>query len=426
MPRFSLKFTLALFKGLMGVKRALALLFLAGQKVLERLGRFLARFFVFPAFKLYLTAAGSQGFKQNWLKMTRQRVLYFLILLTALILAGSETNIYASGKYLSGRHSLLFNYLGPGEDGETVEEGLEDITQVGRSLDWSQGALTPLPSALESPVGLEELSGPLLGDTAMLQPSIISGAEIGPQRSKIIKYVVQPGDAISNLSQKFQISQETILVENRLHINSILRPGDVLNILPVSGLSHKVKKGETIKKIAAYYRADTQKIIDFNHLTEGEVSAGEILVIPEAKRPVAPVMAARPALAGRPAGVKVSQQGMLWPTTGRRITQYFKWRHPGIDIALPTGNPIYASESGAVELSGWNSGGYGYTIIINHGKNLKTRYAHASKLFVAKGESVNKGDVIALIGSTGRSTGPHLHFEVIVGGVRVNPFMYVR
>ena len=118
--------------------------------------------------------------------------------------------------------------------------------------------------------------------------------------------------------------------------------------------------------------------------------------------------------------------GMLWPATVRRITQYFNWRHRGIDIAGPTGTLIYAALDGMVEISGWNSGGYGYQIVLRHSNGMKTRYAHSSKLFVSVGQKVTKGEVIALMGSTGRSTGSHLHFEVVVGGVRVNPFLYVK
>jgi murein DD-endopeptidase MepM/ murein hydrolase activator NlpD len=101
-------------------------------------------------------------------------------------------------------------------------------------------------------------------------------------------------------------------------------------------------------------------------------------------------------------------------------------RHNGIDIANKVGTPIYAADNGKVELSasGWN-GGYGNTILINHGK-LKTRYGHLSRLYVKAGQTVEKGQVIGEMGSTGRSTGPHLHFEVLSGSVRYNPLNYVR
>lgn len=417
----------------MSVKRALTFLFLSSGSFLERLGRFLATMIIFPFYKFYLFAKerlerrfGARDFSSLLSLLAQRRVLYSLLLAITLLLAGSQTSAYASNKYLSGRYSLLFNYLGPGEEGEVVEEGIIDATQVTQSLDWSRGSIVSTPQATDFEGELKDLAGLILADSALLQPTILPGVEIGGRRSEIVKYVVQVGDTLGNVAQKFQISLETILVENKLSVNSVLRPGDVLSILPVSGLSHKVKKGETLKKIASLYKADLQKIIDFNHLTAEEAMAGEVLIIPEGRRLPLPSAYQPPVAASRPPSLKVSREGMLWPTVSHRITQYFRWRHQGIDIALPTGNPIYAAESGVVEAAGWNRGGYGYQIVINHGNNLKTRYAHNSRNFVKIGESVRKGDVIALIGSTGRSTGPHLHFEVIVGGVRVNPFMYVR
>ena len=118
---------------------------------------------------------------------------------------------------------------------------------------------------------------------------------------------------------------------------------------------------------------------------------------------------------------------MLWPAVGRRITQYFKWRHQAIDIGGKNGiDPIYAAENGVVESAGWGRGGWGNTIIVNHGNGMKTRYSHANKIFVSPGETVQKGQTIALIGSTGRSTGPHVDFRVYITGRTVNPLQYMR
>lgn len=124
---------------------------------------------------------------------------------------------------------------------------------------------------------------------------------------------------------------------------------------------------------------------------------------------------------------------MIWPVTGT-ITSYFGprpdpftgvWRnHSGMDIAVPTGTPIKAAEEGVVIHSGWIDG-YGYTIIIDHGGGIATLYAHASKLVAQGGQHVNRGDTVALVGSTGYSTGPHLHFEVRLNGTRVEPLDYL-
>jgi len=124
---------------------------------------------------------------------------------------------------------------------------------------------------------------------------------------------------------------------------------------------------------------------------------------------------------------RVNSSGMLWPTVGHNITQYFSWHHTAVDIANHIGTPIYAAANGVVLIAqgGWN-GGYGNTILLDNGNNMRTRYGHASKLLVSPGEKVSKGQIIALMGSTGNSTGPHLHFEVVIGGVKYNPLNYVR
>ncbi|HBV57890.1 MAG TPA: hypothetical protein DEB73_01315 [Candidatus Magasanikbacteria bacterium] len=428
MSKFSLKFTLIFVNWLMRIKRALTFLFFVPGQYLEGLGRGLARFFFFPIYKIILS------FK-HWLEkiiesiLGRRQILFVLSLFVALILSSGETKALSDNKYLGGRYSLLFTYLGPTEDEDA--EIFEEVTNLdmpsSNTPAWDQGSLSVVAPGSESPDFVPtETTGLTSNDAALIAPTIIPGAEFGVGRFKIVKYVVQPGDTIGSMSQKFQINIETILIENKLTLRSILQPGDSLSILPINGVSHKVKKGDSIKKIAALYKAEAQKIIDFNHLTEDELPIGEVLVVPEGKRIIVPTAPASQIAGNRPPALKVSGLGMLWPTVGRRITQYFTWRHTGIDVGISTGTSVYAALDGVVETSGWNRGGYGYQVVLRHSNGLKTRYAHNSKLYVSVGQEVSKGDVIALSGNTGRSTGPHLHFEVIVGGVRVNPFLYVK
>ena len=117
---------------------------------------------------------------------------------------------------------------------------------------------------------------------------------------------------------------------------------------------------------------------------------------------------------------------LLWPTPGHVITQYYGWRHTGLDVDGTLASPLYASESGTVTIAGWHSGGYGLQVMIKHDNGMVTRYAHASKLFVKVGDRVTRGQTIAMMGSTGRSTGSHLHYEVYVNGRRQNPLSYIR
>ena len=259
-------------------------------------------------------------------------------------------------------------------------------------------------------------------------------------RTSTIYYTVENGDTVSSIARRFGISVNTILWANNLGAASFIRPGDRLMILPYSGVLYTVKSGDTLAKIALKYGVEIEKILSCNDLG-AHLKIDQKLIIPGAKKIIEQIASRRTTsntsynsglsvIQGliKPSSIKVpSGSKMVWPTAGHRITQYFSWRHNGIDIGNKVGTPIYAADDGIVEIAagGWN-GGYGNTILLNHGGGKKTRYGHASKLYVRAGEAVEKGQVIALMGSTGRSTGPHLHFEVLVGRSRYNPLNYVR
>lgn len=256
------------------------------------------------------------------------------------------------------------------------------------------------------------------------------------QRTEIVEYEVQLGDTVSSIAKRFGISINTVLWANKLTAYSLIRPGDSLTILPYSGIIYTVKSGDTLSKIASIYSIEVDKINSVNALAGG-LKAGQKIILPGATQISQAQIAAKPSanytgisairdLIQTPAA-KVTGAKMAWPTVGSRITQYFSWRHTGVDIANKVGTPLYAADDGVVETAtGGYNGGYGNMIVINHGGGIKTRYAHASKLFVKAGDSVSKGDTIAAMGSTGRSTGSHIHFEVLVNGARKNPLNYVR
>ncbi len=429
MDKIKLKLSLGLARGLMAIKRATVSFFsYLGRGFLKETAKVLARFFIFPLFKVYLRLERQLTVPGSWFQYPAgQKFLLGIILIFSLVLVASESKAYGVNKYISGQQSLLYNYLNLGEDSEYIEEGIDSTFRNETAPNLPTGVTVPLSSAPPSAIPTENIVGFNPDGTALMAPVILPGISFGGRR-ETTKYVVQSGDTLGVLAQKFNITVGTILVENKITVRTILRPGDILSILPVSGISYKVKKGDTLIKVSALYKADKLKIVDFNNLPDENLPVGQIIIIPEGRIPYAPPPVARPTqvAAGRPASLITLQRGMLWPTVSRRVSQYFKWRHPGMDIALPTGNPIYAADDGVVTKSGWNSGGYGYMILIDHENGIMTRYGHASKLFVKTGERVSKGDVIALIGSTGRSTGPHLHFEIYVNGTRVNPLYYVK
>lgn len=255
-------------------------------------------------------------------------------------------------------------------------------------------------------------------------------------RQEIIYYTVQNGDTVSTISRRFGITVNTILWANNLSAYSLIRAGDRLTILPSSGVLYTVKKGDTLARIAQTYGVELEKILDCNSLGNN-LAIGQKIIIPGAKKIETAVAKSTSNTSYTGISVikdlikaptsKVSGNKMAWPTVGHRITQYFSWRHNGVDIANKIGTPIYAADSGTVIISqGGYNGGYGNTIVIDHGGGKRTRYGHASKLLVKVGDKVEKGQTIMLMGSTGRSTGSHLHFEVLINGIRYNPLNYIK
>lgn len=277
------------------------------------------------------------------------------------------------------------------------------------------------------------------------------GAEIAPDvdggskapRTKTEIYAVENGDTIASIARKFGVNVGTLLWSNNLSARQYIKPGDELKIPPVSGILVTIKKGDTIAKLAKRYNANESEIKDFNKIIdETTLAVGTEIMVPGGY-PTEPeqtmlaisgkareeISAAGRAGIKKPADVnteKLAKAQLLWPTTGRVITQYYGWRHTGVDIDGDFTSPLYAAYEGVVNTAGWNTGGYGLHILVQHSNGITTRYAHASKLFVKVGDHVSRGEVIAMMGSTGRSTGSHLHFEVYINGKRVNPLKYVK
>ncbi|MDP3995166.1 MAG: M23 family metallopeptidase, partial [bacterium] len=291
-----------------------------------------------------------------------------------------------------------------------------------------QSSVAPSGELADAP-GVAFLSG--TGD-ALIKPDL-PGTDITPKpRDTIITYAVREGDTISEVAEQFNVSTNTILWANNIGPRDFIKPGQELVILPVTGVTHTISRGDTLNAIAARYRAKPEDILEVNNLASAsELVIGAKVVVPDGLPPAPARPAVQPASGLADLGsifkpAPAAAGTFNWPTTSRGITQYFRgWRHTGIDIGNKTGQPIYAADGGVVTTSGWNSGGYGYYVIIDHGNGIQTLYAHASKLNVARGDRVDKGDVIAAVGSTGRSTGPHVHFEVRVSGNRANPLDYL-
>lgn len=228
-------------------------------------------------------------------------------------------------------------------------------------------------------------------------------------------YVVREGDTLSQISEMFDVSINTIRWANDLSAKEAISPGDRLVILPVSGLQHIVKSGETLASIAKKYKGDVTEIAQFNGLHADEsLAVGAEIIIPNGEI-AAPAPTKSSTSAGKLAYSGPSYEGYyMRPIVGGVRTQGIHG-YNGIDIGTSYGAPIYAAAGGEVIISrdggGWN-GGYGNYVVVRHGNGTQTLYAHNSSNAVSVGEYVEQGDVIGYVGSTGRSTGSHLHFEV--------------
>lgn len=404
-------------------------------KPLGLTGRFLLLVIVLPFYKIYLIIKklinkfyAPQKIRHQLIHpFSRRYLTHFIIIVISFFTLAANLNAYETRREDFKKTSLV-SALVTTEDLGTIEE--EGPIIIGKKVTryLGQSGIASTPQLTEGGEGEEILPSTVAGGSALVRPILSPVEEELRQRDKIVYYTVQPGDTISEIAERFGITTNTILWENNLSAYSVIRPGDKLTILPVAGIQHKVVKGETIASIAKKYGVEAEEIISFNKLASADdIKLGEQLMIPGGKKPyVAPTYSFRSWSQPPPAKV-VSTGQMLWPTTCHYITQYFRWLHSGIDIACGYNQPIYAADSGQVikAQGGWN-GGYGAMIVIDHSNSIQTFYAHLSKIYVKAGENVEKGTAIGAMGSTGRSTGAHLHFEVRVGGVRKNPLYYVK
>lgn len=254
------------------------------------------------------------------------------------------------------------------------------------------------------------------------------------RRTEAITHEVRPGETLSSIGRLYKISTDALKYVNSVGDNDILSVGQKLTVPPIQGVFYKVKSGDTCDSIGKQFEVASQAILDFNYIDSCSLLAvGKELVIPDAKIPAPQIAAPIVPQVVAPSYSKFVDANpksgwCIWPTSARIITQNFSFYHNGLDIATPWGTmpPIYACGNGTVTRSGWDPFGLGLHIVIDHGNGYQTVYGHMSKLNVGVGRDVDKGDVIGVMGNTGRSTGPHVHFIVKYNGVPQNPLKYVR
>ena len=269
----------------------------------------------------------------------------------------------------------------------------------------------------------KEASGLLDAVTVAAQDDEAQPADQPSEKDKptVLTHVVARGQTLWDIAKIYGIHIDTIVAANGISDPQRLQVGQKLTILTMDGALHTVRAGDSVWSIARAYQVKTQDIVEANDLSDpSALRVGQQLVIPGAQA----VAAQRYQLVGSNGQLR---RAFDWPARARISSRFGpRWgsMHYGLDIAVPIGTPIRAAADGRVTWSGAR-GSYGNLVIIDHGQRVETRYAHNSRLAVKAGETVKRGQIIAYSGNTGRSTGPHLHFEIRYRGTAVDPEKYL-
>ncbi len=265
-------------------------------------------------------------------------------------------------------------------------------------------------------------------------------------RSEPIEYTVQAGDAVFSIASKYNITPETVLYSNYNVLNDdphSLSPDQILLIPPTNGILYEWEEGDTIEEVAQEFSAEMDDILNWTgndlDLTNPEIEPGKLVMVPGGERALNQSFYIRTIYAEGKSGVYTTIGGaceigdvynpgsgyFIWPADNHYLSGNDFWSgHLAIDIAAGTGAPIYAADSGVIVFAGWYSS-YGNMVMIDHQNGYHTVYAHLNNINFSCGTIVYQGQIVGNAGSTGNSTGPHLHFEIRYMGAFVNPWDYL-
>ncbi len=317
----------------------------------------------------------------------------------------------------------------------------------------SQPVTQANPKDNNAPVDLAPLSGMDSSQEGIRRATFIDTRIPTRPRVDVITYTVKNGESLFSIAKDFNLKPETLLWGNfdTLQDNPhLLQTGQVLNILPENGTYYKWSSNDNLNNVAAFFKVDPQVIIDYpgNRIDLTEVTSktfgiqdGAWLIIPGGKRAIKdwgpPAISRTNPAAARYYGPgscgtiytgAVGNGSFVWPTVNHSISgySYDSNVHPGVDFGGPAGNSVFATDAGVVVYAGWSNFGYGNLIVIDHGNGWQSAYAHLSGVGVSCGMSVFQGGAIGAVGTTGNSSGPHLHFELVYNGAKLNPMDYLH
>lgn len=303
-------------------------------------------------------------------------------------------------------------YGGPGETEEPIE------TRTSQTLPLLEAAINIDPSP-------EKGGGISLVNGSALLPEVgpegtIADVHAREHQGMMTTYVVRKGDTLAQIAKMFDVSVDTIVWANELDRSAGLRAGQTLVILPINGVLYTVKKGDTLGGIARKFKGSTDDILAYNDLGgDTTLSVGDTLIIPNGEQVAVPTVRTtpRPATSNARFASYPSYDGYyIFPMANGIKTQGIHGNN-GVDYGAPLGTAVYAAADGVVKVANYRAGnpwfgGYGNYIMIEHPNGTQTLYAHMSGVNVSVGDVVSRGQTIGKVGNTGRSTGPHLHFEV--------------
>jgi murein DD-endopeptidase MepM/ murein hydrolase activator NlpD len=363
------------------------------------------------------------------LEIVLKGAIYTLLIFVVVLLA-----LIARDRFVTGQSAV--NLPAGGEAAAAVAAPTEDS----RPYESAEVALPPL--AQEQAVANKGIPR-----TTNLHTTI-------PTRPRVdvITYTVQTGDTLFSIADEFSLKPETLLwgnfetLEDNPHL---LRPEQVLNILPIDGTYYQWTDGDSLNQVADFFDVDPGAILEYPgnrfdltlaSIDTPAIDPGTWLIVPGGKRAIKDwgppaISRSNPASAsyygaGHCGSIyegAIGTSTFVWPTASHTISgySYNPGVHPAIDLAGAEGAPVYATDSGVVVYSGWSNYGYGNLVVIDHGNGWQSAYAHLSAAGVVCGQSVFQGGSIGAVGNTGNSYGAHLHFELVYGGAKLNPLDFL-
>lgn len=436
------KIGLLIVRGLVQMKRLaikVASIFLV---VAKPIGGLVLSLFLLP---LYEIAFSFRHQLSSLYRPAKNRFMFFLsnrfavhvVAIMIAVVAGAsniQVGTVRAEKDAVGQKSILYALVST-ENVEIIEEYVDPKaakTNVPTSY-LGSAVLTTEPVASDIPSFV---------DTTLTATVAVDAPAVPRTRTEVETYTIASGDTLSSIAEQFGISLDTLLWANNLTVRSIIKPGNTLSILPVTGVEHTVRSGDTISAISKTYDVSSDEILAYNNIASADaLKVGQRLIVPGGeKRVSAPVarpvtVAVKEIFTSAPSDSSADTTlaegaSMIWPTDLKYIVRKTSWFHTGYDIDCnghadgTSTNDNYAAADGIIQFSGTKKG-YGLTVEVNHGDGLVTRYGHFNSLYVKSGDSVTAGTPLGRCGSTGNSTGTHLHFEVLLNGVFKNPGDYL-